>query len=103
MSEATRTEGSLASAGSATAGAALEGNSELQINRSFTTPSVHPYDELEWESREAVIKNYRTGEVAFEQRDIEFPKSWSQNATNIVAQKYFRGAPNSPQRERSVK
>jgi len=76
---------------------------DLKIGRLFTTPGVHPYDEVEWELREAVIKNYRTGEVAFEQKDIEFPRSWSQNATNIVAQKYFRGAPGSPQRERSVK
>jgi len=75
----------------------------LEIRRHFTTPGVHPYDEIEWELRDAVIKNYRTGEVAFEQKDIEFPKSWSQNATNIAAQKYFRGTQGTPQRERSVK
>jgi ribonucleoside-diphosphate reductase alpha chain len=76
---------------------------ELRIERYFTRPGVHPYDEIEWELRDAVLKNYRTGEVAFEQRDIEFPKSWSQNATNIVAQKYFRGTLGKPNRERSVK
>ncbi|HYO60855.1 MAG TPA: vitamin B12-dependent ribonucleotide reductase [Actinomycetota bacterium] len=75
----------------------------LGIRRYFTDEGVHPYDEVEWELRDAVIQNYRTGEVAFEQKGIEFPKSWSQNATNIVAQKYFRGSPGSPERERSVK
>jgi ribonucleoside-diphosphate reductase alpha chain len=76
---------------------------ELRIERYFTRPGVHPYDEIEWELRDAVLKNHRTGEIAFEQRDIEFPKSWSQNATNIVAQKYFRGTLGKPNRERSVK
>ncbi|MFN2588707.1 MAG: vitamin B12-dependent ribonucleotide reductase [Actinomycetota bacterium] len=75
----------------------------LGIRRHFTTEGVHPYDEVEWELRDAVIQNYRTGEVAFEQKGIEFPKTWSQNATNIVAQKYFRGALDSPRREHSVK
>ena len=78
-------------------------DSELQIRRYFTTEGVHPYDEVEWDTRDAVIQNYRTGEVAFEQRDVEIPRSWSQNATNIVTQKYFRGSPGTPQRERSVK
>ncbi|MDQ4057508.1 MAG: vitamin B12-dependent ribonucleotide reductase [Actinomycetota bacterium] len=78
-------------------------DSELRIKRVFTTEGVHPYDEVEWDTRDAVIQNYRTGEVAFEQRDVEVPRAWSQNATNIVAQKYFRGSPNTPQRERSVK
>ena len=87
---------------SATRGAVASG-SELKIGRYFTTAGVHPYDEIEWEKREAVIKNYRTGETAFEQLDIEFPKSWSQNATNIVAQKYFRGGLGTPQREHSVR
>jgi len=76
---------------------------ELRIKRFFTTVGVHPYDEVEWDTRDAVIQNFRTGEVAFEQRDVEVPKSWSQNATNIVTQKYFRGSPNTPQREHSVK
>ena len=71
-------------------------DSELKIKRLFTTEGVHPYDEIEWELRDAVIQNYRTGEVAFEQKDVEFPKAWSQNATNIVAQKYFRGTPARP-------
>ncbi|MFL5820549.1 MAG: vitamin B12-dependent ribonucleotide reductase [Solirubrobacteraceae bacterium] len=73
----------------------------LTIERRFTTPGVHPYDEVEWELRDARI-GHGDG-VVFEQRDVEFPKAWSQNATNIVAQKYFRGQLGSPDRERSVK
>src|SRR5271155_2656132 len=73
----------------------------LSINRLFTTPGVHPFDAVEWELRDARIGH---GErVAFEQKDVEFPTSWSQNATNIVAQKYFRGQVGHPARERSVK
>jgi ribonucleoside-diphosphate reductase alpha chain len=79
------------------------GTDELEIRRYFTTEGVHPYDEIEWELRDALIQNYRTGAVAFEQRGVEIPKAWSQNATNIAAQKYFRGTPGSPERERSVK
>jgi ribonucleoside-diphosphate reductase alpha chain len=73
----------------------------LTVERRFTTPRVHPFDEVEWELRDAVIGD--PANPAFEQRQVEFPKSWSQNATNIVAQKYFRGRPESPERERSVK
>ena len=76
---------------------------DLELRRFFTTEGVHPYDEIEWELRDAVIQNFRTGEVAFEQKDVEIPRSWSQNATNIAAQKYFRGALGTPQREHSVK
>jgi ribonucleoside-diphosphate reductase alpha chain len=73
----------------------------LHIERYFTTPESHPFDGVEWELRDARIGH---GErVAFEQLDVEFPSTWSQNATNIVAQKYFRGQLNSPARERSVK
>ncbi|MDQ4027853.1 MAG: ribonucleoside-diphosphate reductase [Actinomycetota bacterium] len=79
------------------------GTDELEIRRYFTTEGVHPYDEIEWELRDAIIQNYRTGAVAFEQQGVEIPKAWSQNATNIAAQKYFRGTPGSPERERSVK
>jgi len=73
----------------------------LVIERRFSTAGVHPYDELEWETREAIIGDPE--KPAFEQRGVEFPTSWSQNATNIVAQKYFRGRPGSPERETSVK
>jgi ribonucleoside-diphosphate reductase alpha chain len=73
----------------------------LSIRRFFTTPGQDPFDAIEWELRDARIGH--GDKVSFEQRDVEFPKSWSQNATNIVAQKYFRGQLDSPARERSVK
>ncbi len=73
----------------------------LSIERVFTTPGTHPFDEVRWESRDARIGH--GDRVAFEQTDVEFPASWSQNATNIVAQKYFRGQPGTPERERSVR
>ncbi|HXG76620.1 MAG TPA: LAGLIDADG family homing endonuclease [Gaiellaceae bacterium] len=69
--------------------------------RYFTTPGRDPFDEVEWEIRDAHIPG-KNG-PAFEQRGVEFPKFWSQTATNIVAQKYFRGRLASPERERSVK
>ncbi len=69
--------------------------------RLFTIPGRDPFDEIEWELRDAVIPG-RDG-PAFEQREVEFPRFWSQTATNIVAQKYFRGRMASPERERSVK
>src|SRR5690349_13293365 len=75
----------------------------LSFKRYFTKEGVHPFDEVEWETRDAVIPNYKEGGNAFEQRDVEFPISWSQNATNIVAQKYFRGPLGTPQRESSVR
>jgi len=75
----------------------------LELKRYFTKEGVHPFDEIEWERRDAVIPNLKEGGNAFEQRGVEFPKSWSQNATNIVAQKYFRGTLGTPQRESSVR
>jgi ribonucleoside-diphosphate reductase alpha chain len=68
----------------------------LTVKRLFTQPGVHPFDMVEWESRTAAVGTFR-------QDDVEFPVTWSQNATNIVAQKYFRGQLESPARERSVK
>jgi len=73
----------------------------LSVKRFFTTPGQHAFDTIEWERRDARIAH--GDRVAFEQRDVEFPKSWSQNATNIVAQKYFRGQLGSPARESSVR
>jgi len=73
----------------------------LSIRRYFTTAGKHPFDAIEWEVRDARIGH--GGKVSFEQRDVEFPKAWSQNATNIVAQKYFRGQLGSPGREHSVR
>src|SRR5262245_16209760 len=75
----------------------------IGIGRHFTTEGVHPYDEIEWERRDARITNFRDGSVAFEQCDVEFPVSWSLNATNIVAQKYFRGTLGTPEREWSLR
>jgi ribonucleoside-diphosphate reductase alpha chain len=73
----------------------------ITVERRHTKPGVHPFDEVEWEIRDAVIGD--PDNPAFEQRGVEFPKFWSQNATNIVAQKYFRGRLGTEQRERSVK
>ncbi|MGA2163351.1 MAG: vitamin B12-dependent ribonucleotide reductase [Solirubrobacteraceae bacterium] len=73
----------------------------LSIERLFTSPGTHPFEAVEWELRDARIGH--GDRVAFEQRGVEFPKSWSQNATNIVAQKYFRGQLDTPAREHSVK
>ncbi|MGH9210026.1 MAG: vitamin B12-dependent ribonucleotide reductase [Acidimicrobiales bacterium] len=75
----------------------------IGLRRHFTTVGVHPYDEVEWGRRDARITNFRDGSVAFEQTDVEFPLSWSQNASNIVAQKYFRGTLGTPQREWSLR
>ncbi|MEJ7798478.1 MAG: LAGLIDADG family homing endonuclease [Solirubrobacteraceae bacterium] len=73
----------------------------LSVKRYFTTPGQHAFDTVQWETRDARIAH--GDRVAFEQRDVEFPKTWSQNATNIVAQKYFRGQLGSVTRESSVK
>jgi ribonucleoside-diphosphate reductase alpha chain len=74
----------------------------LEFPRFFTLPGVDPFDEVEWEIRAAVIGNEK-GKVVFEQRDVEIPKFWSQQATNIVVSKYFRGQLGTAERERSVK
>src|SRR5687767_7135732 len=71
------------------------------VRRYFTIPGRDPFDEIEWETRDAIIPG-KDG-PAFEQKDVEFPKFWSQTATNIVAQKYFRGRMSSPERETSVR
>ena len=75
----------------------------IGIRRHYTTPGVHPYDQVVWEKRDARISNWKDGSVAFEQLDVEFPVTWSLNATNIVAQKYFRGTPGTVEREQSLK
>jgi ribonucleoside-diphosphate reductase alpha chain len=77
--------------------------SGLKIRRIHTTPGVHPYDQVTWERRDVVMTNWRDGSINFEQHGVEFPDSWSVNATNIVTTKYFRGAVGSPQREWSLK
>ncbi|HTG46667.1 MAG TPA: vitamin B12-dependent ribonucleotide reductase [Actinomycetota bacterium] len=75
----------------------------LSFERFFTREGTHPFEEIGWEIRDAIIPNYKEGGNAFEQRDVEFPVGWSQNATNIVAQKYFRGTLGTPERESSVR
>jgi len=74
----------------------------LPWKRYFTRPGVAPFDEVQWETREASITNEK-GEVVFEQHEVEIPTTWSQVATNVVVSKYFRGVLGTPERERSVK
>jgi ribonucleoside-diphosphate reductase alpha chain len=80
----------------------VEMKSGLRFPRLYTRPGVNPFDEVEWDLRSAAITNEH-GKVVFEQKDVEFPKFWSQMATNVVTSKYFRGQIGTPQRERSVK
>ena len=75
----------------------------IGIRRFFTTEDRHPYDDVVWDRRDARISNFRDGSVAFEQLGVEVPASWSFNATNILAQKYFRGTLNTDERETSLK
>ncbi|MEY4624300.1 MAG: hypothetical protein RLZZ07_930 [Actinomycetota bacterium] len=75
----------------------------LKIERIYTTAGVHPYDEVTWERRDVVQNNWKTGEVVFEQRGVEFPDFWSVNASTIVTTKYFRGAVGYENREWSLK
>ncbi|RJQ88245.1 vitamin B12-dependent ribonucleotide reductase [Amycolatopsis panacis] len=96
----TETVGAGADAGRSSAKKAAGG---LRVQRVFTTAGVHPYDEVAWEKRDVVMTNWRDGSVNFEQRGVEFPESWSVNATNIVTSKYFRGAVGSAERESSLK
>lgn len=75
----------------------------LTVERMFSTEGVHPYDEVTWQLRDVVQANWKTGEVVFEQRGVEFPDFWSVNASTIVTNKYFRGALGTPRRESSLK
>ena len=74
----------------------------LKFPRFFTTAGRHPFEDVVWETRAAVITDEK-GKVVFEQHGIEVPSTWSQMATNIVASKYFRGQLGSPDREASVR
>src|SRR5215467_3930667 len=85
--------------GSATLTKAQKG---LEFRRYFTREGISPYDTVEWEYRTAAITS-ESGEVIFEQKDVEVPKSWSMTATNIVASKYFHGKKGTPERESSVR
>jgi len=75
----------------------------LQIERVFSTPGLHPYDQVIWERRDVVQSNWKTGETVFEQKGVEFPDFWSVNASTIVTTKYFRGAVGHDNREWSLK
>jgi len=75
----------------------------LAIERVFTTEGRHPYDDVVWERRDVVQKNWKTGEVVFEQNGVEFPDFWSLNASTIVTTKYFRGAVGTLDREWSLR
>jgi ribonucleoside-diphosphate reductase alpha chain len=75
----------------------------LRFDRIYTTAGVHPYDEVVWERRDVVQTNWKSGEVIFEQRGVEFPDFWSVNASTIVTTKYFRGAVGREDREYSLK
>jgi ribonucleoside-diphosphate reductase alpha chain len=75
----------------------------LKIDRVFTTPGTHPYDTINWERRDVVQQNWKTGETVFEQRGAEFPDFWSVNASTIVTTKYFRGAVGTDAREWSLR
>src|SRR5213594_601130 len=77
-------------------------SSGLSFPRLHTRPGVDPFDEIEWETRSALITNEK-GETVFEQKDVEVPKLWSQLATNIVVQKYFRGTLGTLEREHSIR
>ena len=75
----------------------------ITINRVYTVPGVHPYDQVTWEFRDVVQTNWQTGETIFEQRGAEFPEFWSINASTIVTTKYFRGAVGTSEREYSLR
>ena len=75
----------------------------LTIERIYTNEGVHPYDEVKWERRDVVQQNWKTGETVFEQRGVEYPDTWSVNASTIVTTKYFRGALGAENREWSLK
>ncbi|KGN36350.1 vitamin B12-dependent ribonucleotide reductase [Knoellia subterranea] len=80
-----------------------KGSNGIKVERIYTTPGVHPYDEVTWEKRDVVQQNWKTGETIFEQRGVEFPDFWSVNASTIVTTKYFRGAVGTPEREQGLK
>ncbi len=76
---------------------------DIGVRRHFTVAGQHPYDAFSWERRDSRISDYRTGAVAFEQLGVEVPATWSMNATNILAQKYFRGTLGTAERETSLR
>ena len=102
MTETTRSANGRSENQSAPEAKTMPKNSGLSIERVFTS-GVHPYDEVTWERRDVVQTNWKTGEVVFEQKGVEFPDFWSVNASTIVTTKYFRGALGTPAREQSLR
>ena len=98
MTETVRPE-----SGAAQSSKATPKSGGLTLERVFSTAGVHPYDELTWERRDVVQTNWKTGVTVFEQRGVEFPDTWSVNASTIVTTKYFRGAVGTDAREWSLK
>jgi ribonucleoside-diphosphate reductase alpha chain len=84
-------------------GTQREARTGLRLERIYTKPGVHPYDEVTWTRQDVVLTNWRDGSINFEQRDVEFPDFWSPNSVQIVTSKYFRGAVGTPFREWSLK
>jgi ribonucleoside-diphosphate reductase alpha chain len=101
MASATGTQSAPVIADEALLNAVVEPEKRLGVDRYFTIPGRDPFEEIDWEIRDAFIPG--KDKPVFEQKGVEFPKFWSQTATNIVAQKYFRGRMSSPERESSVK
>ncbi len=101
MASAARTDTAPVIEDHALANAVADAERTCGVRRYFTIPGRDPFDEIEWEIRDAFIPG-KDGPV-FEQKGVEFPRFWSQTATNIVAQKYFRGRMTSPERESSVR
>jgi ribonucleoside-diphosphate reductase alpha chain len=85
------------------AAAKTDTSKRLSIQRIYTTAGVHPYDSVKWERRDVVQTNWKSGEVIFEQKGVEYPEFWSVNASTIVTTKYFRGALGAENREWSLK
>jgi ribonucleoside-diphosphate reductase alpha chain len=102
MTETTRSANGRSENQSAPEDRTMPKHSGLSIERVFTS-GVHPYDEVTWERRDVVQTNWKTGEVVFEQKGVEFPDFWSVNASTIVTTKYFRGALGTPAREQSLR
>ncbi len=101
MASAARTDNAPVIADEALVNTVSAPDRQLGVRRYFTIPGRDPFDEIEWEIRDAFIPG--KDKPVFEQKGVEFPKFWSQTATNIVAQKYFRGRMSSPERETSVR
>src|SRR5688500_11391501 len=80
-----------------------QSTTSLGVGRYFTKPGTNAYDQLKWLKTDSLISNPHTSKPVFEQKGVEFPEGWSQNAINIVAQKYFAGTPGTDSREYSLK